>query len=162
MALWQIFDKDGVAQNDQFDDGLAFMPDEDGYSTDGVTAHAKSLGKGFTFGLIGVPNWHARVEGEQRVAEAAKRERLAEEAATTAKAAEEARSTEERKAADERAAEQKSAAERRIAEILDPEGFAKAQQIAAIQAEHGALLPFADADQRAALQTLADERIAAL
>jgi hypothetical protein len=64
MAHWQIFNKAGVAQPDQFDDGLDFMPGEDGFSTEAVEAHAASLGKGCTYSMIGVPGWHTRVERE--------------------------------------------------------------------------------------------------
>lgn len=63
MALWQILDKNGVAQPEQFDDGLAFMPGEDGFSTDAVSAKAKKIGG--SFNMIGVPNWHLRLASEQ-------------------------------------------------------------------------------------------------
>lgn len=113
MGLWQIFDADGVAQDDQFDDGLSFQPSEDGYSTDAVAAHAASLGEGFTFGLICVPGWHVRVEAEQRA--------LAETEQARADAAAQA----ERDAT--ATAQAKRVAEAELDALLDPSSVARGQ-----------------------------------
>lgn len=55
MALWQITDtKDGVLQ-DRWDDGDAFVPGEEGFSDEKVTAYAGS----YNYVYIGTPNWVA-------------------------------------------------------------------------------------------------------
>jgi len=162
MALWLIMNAKGVTQAEQFDDGLAFMPGEDGYSTDGVSAHAASLGKGYSFSLIGVPNWHARIEAEQKEAdEAAQAAAAAEAEAAQAAANAAARAAEEadRAAADDA---RKAAAQARIAELLDPAGAAKARAIAAIQGEHAELVAFASPADKKALAKVLDARLAAL
>lgn len=162
MALWQIFDAKGIAQPDQFDDGLAFMPGEGGFSTDAVAAQAEELGKKFTYALIGVPNWHARVEAEQRAAaEAEETARVAaeNEARKTADAAREA------EAAAALAAENAAreiAARDRIAQLLDPEGYAKALATQALEVERDALLAHASPSEAKKLKAIFADRMDAL
>lgn len=140
MGLWQIFNVDGVAQDEQFDDGLAFMPGEDGYSTDAVAARAVSFGADFTFSLIGVPNWHVRIEAEHIADE----QRIAAEKADADQAAKEAQEAadaeRDRATAAQREAEQ---AERDAASIAAQEAASRAAQQqarAAAEAELAAML----------------------
>lgn len=80
MALW-TFLKNGVghawkedgATVSNWDDGLAFMPGEDGFTTEPAAAKAAELGKGVVAAYAGTPNWHARIEQEAADAEAAER-----------------------------------------------------------------------------------------
>lgn len=142
MAIWQLLDADGVAQPDQFDDGLAFMPGEDGFSTVAVSKAAAKIGG--TFSMIGVPGWHARVEADQRAAaEAEEADRLTVEAAAA-----KARDT--------------AAAKAKIAEILNPGGYAKDHAAEVLNAEYDILAAFATKPEKAKLRALFDERIAAL
>lgn len=147
MALWQIFDAKGIAQPDQFDDGLAFMPDEDGFSTDAVVAQAEGLGKKFTYALIGVPNWHARIEAEQRAA---------------AEAEETARVAAENEAGKTADAAREIAARDRIAQLLDPEGYAKALATQALEVERDALLAHASPSEAKKLKAIFADRMDAL
>lgn len=64
-------------------------------------------------------------------------------------------------AAQERAS-QEASAKARIAQLIDPEGFAKSEAIAAIDAEHAALAPFASKSEKAKLEEVKAERLAAL
>jgi hypothetical protein len=140
MALWQILDAQGIPSPDQFDDGLAFLPDEEGFSSEAVTAHASALGEGFSYNLIGVPNWHARIEAEDAAREAA------EEAAASAEA--------------ERRVQLKQSVAREVLRLTDPLGFAQAQ----IEDEFAALkIEFADDPEALAnAERLRDARLAAL
>jgi hypothetical protein len=130
MGLWQMIDAKGVAQAEQFEDGLAFMPGEDGFSTDPVDAEAARLGEGFTYSMIGVPGWHARIEAEQAAAAAA----------------------EDAKAGAALEAERAAAARARIAQLVDPDGYAYAQAKAAAHAELALLLEHAEPSEREALK----------
>lgn len=77
MAVWQFlkagrghaWNEEGVAVS-TFDDGLAYMPGEDGFSREAADAKAKALGAGVSAYLVSVPGWHARIESEQRKAAA--------------------------------------------------------------------------------------------
>lgn len=64
--------------------------------------------------------------------------------------------------AEAEAATLEASAKGRIARLLDPEGFAKAEAVAAIEAEHAALAEFASKDEKAKLQTIMEERIKAV
>lgn len=90
----------------------------------------------------------AAAASEQAVKDAVERERAEQERADA-------------EAAQERAS-QEASAKARIAQLLDPEGFAKAQAVAAIEAEHEALAEFATKDEKAELQTIMEERIKAV
>lgn len=125
--LWQIIDTQNGKLEDQYEDGLAFKPGEDGFTTDLVTKYA---GSG-NFNYMGTPNWHLRIEAEQK----------AESDAQKAK-------------------EEADAAKARIAQLLDPEGYAKAHAIALIEAEHEALAPFASKSEAAELDAVKEARLA--
>jgi len=77
MALWHFL-KDGAGFSWQengedvssFDDGLALIPGEDGFSTTLADQKAASLGDGVTAEYTGTPNYAARIEQEQAAAAA--------------------------------------------------------------------------------------------
>lgn len=128
MALWQLINKDGIAHGEQFDDGLAYRPGEDGFSTEAVAARASELGKDYSFSLIGVPNWHLRIEAEQKAASDKEEvERLAKEEADLAI----------KREADKTVLKETLA--RQAAQIADPQGFARAQALASIEADHASI-----------------------
>ncbi len=77
MASWHFLKagkgfswSEGGAIVSSFDDGLAFLPGEDGFSDAAAKAKAASLGAGVTAEYTGTPNWSARVEAEDRKAAA--------------------------------------------------------------------------------------------
>lgn len=151
MALWQILNSDNVAEIEQFDDGLSYMPGEEGFSTEEVSRHAASFGDGYHYSMIGVPNWHARVEAERTAsAEAEEVARLRAE-------------SDEKADVDVlEAAARKAAAQERIAQLLDPEGYAKMRAEAALRAELADLLEYVSKPYKARLVEIFLERIAAL
>lgn len=71
MALWHFINSNGDGmswdekgvQVSSFDDGLEFLPDEQGFSRDAADAKAKQLGG--TAEYTGTPNWHSRIEREE-------------------------------------------------------------------------------------------------
>lgn len=73
MALWTFTDnKGGVAWHESgvmvsnWDDGLAFKPGDDEFRTDLADTKAATLGAGVKANYSGTPNWHLRVEAEQK------------------------------------------------------------------------------------------------
>lgn len=98
-------------------------------------------------------------EGQKAVDEAAAQ---AEADALAAKAAQDAADQETAKQAAAEQARIEAAAKARIAQLLDPEGYAKAQAAAAIEAEHQALASFASKADAAQLDAVKVARIAAL
>lgn len=87
------------------------------------------------------------------------------QAAAGKKASEEAEAAKEQadQAERDRTEQEASAvAKARIAQLLDPEGFAKAQITAAIEAEHDALAAFASKGEKTKLEEVKEARLAAL
>jgi hypothetical protein len=84
----------------QFDDGLAFEPGEEGFTRDIAKKH---FGKK-PFNYASTPNWHLRIDAEERARDQADTEMKAAAAA----------------------AAREVAAKARIAQLVDPEGFARA------------------------------------
>lgn len=152
MALW-ISDT-----GERFDDGLAYEPGEDGFSRDLAARHFGKTG----FNYAGTPNWHLRIEAEQKAeSDARKAKEEADAAAAQEQATKDAHAREQAEQ-DAAMAAQQAAAKERIAQLIDPEGYAKAQAIAAIDAEHDALAAFASKGEAAQLDAVKDERLAAL
>ncbi len=136
MALWQL---DDISAK-QFDDGLKFRPDEDGFTRDIAAKYYKT--EKFTY--IGTPNWH-------EVRKIAEDEKIAADIAADEKAAEEVRA--ETEAAGKLSRDKREAAARdRILQITDPEGYAEAQHKVALQAEYDALAPHASKAELAKLK----------
>lgn len=151
MALWvDPSDTKGV----RFDDGLAFMPDEEGFQPK----------PGWNY--IGTPNWHLRIEAEAKdKAEAEEIARLEADAKAHADADADARRVTDEAAVDAaRTMALKKAIEAELAQRADPQAYAKAQQIAAIEAEHAAMADMLVDDRDALKQadTLKAMRLAEL
>jgi len=77
MALWHFLKDDaGFSWEENgdivssFDDGLAFIPGEDGFDRSAADQKAASLGAGVTAEYTGTPNYAARIEQEQATAAA--------------------------------------------------------------------------------------------
>lgn len=101
-------------------------------------------------------------EQAERDAAAAAQEAAAKAAQERADAAQAAQDAQTRANEEAAAAALAASAKARIAQLLDPEGYAKAQAVAAIEAEHEELVPFADKDEAAQLDAVKEARIAAL
>jgi hypothetical protein len=157
MGLWHFTDAngkgvawlDGIDTLSNFDDGLAYLPDEDGFDRTAADAKAKALGKGVTAHLSGVPNWHSRIEREQKEqadAEREKAEKQAEADRSTADKETEARNAEQ---AEQNRVSCEAQSRERILQLTDPEGYAEAQRVKAARAEYDNLAQFASKAEKA-------------
>jgi dTMP kinase len=182
MALWHFIGPDGHGHAwlegketvSTWDDGLAFMPGEDGFTRELAAKKATQLGKGIEAHLSGVPNWHSRIEAEQQAAyekELAEKEaereqegarinklRAEREKAEADEVAELAAKYEAQKAAEEaeriaaETAAREEAARTEIRRLTDPEGYAKEQARIAARARYDELSKYATNKEKTALK----------
>lgn len=155
MAIWHfIKNGEGFAWDDGgetvscFDDGLDYMPGEDGFSRDAADAKAKAMGA--TAELSGVPGWHARIDRESK----AEQEQRDKEAKAEAGAAEKRRADAEAEAA---AKAERDASDAATAQAEEEARRAKeAEEADAARAAEQAEL---EAQQAAAREAAAKDRI---